>query len=513
MRVLSIIILTLLALTLKAQEIREIITDSHQTKELSRYYNFCVGAGRANEGLRAEWQKQLTEVKRECGFRYIRFHGLLHDDMGVYKEKKGKPVYNFHYIDALYDFLLSIDVKPFVELSFMPEDLKSGNETVFWWKGNKTPPADKGKYASLIYEVVKHLVQRYGLDEVKQWYFEVWNEPNHKGFFTGTKEDYFEMYKIAANSVKKVSPELRVGGPATAGNAWVGDFIDYCDKNNVPLDYISTHTYGTKSVFDEFGVKKKRLKSDYNSMVKDIEKVKKEMSDFGKDGMELHYTEFNCSPSSRDLMHDSYHNATYILNTLRQSHENVTSMSYWTFTDIFEEAGPVIDALHGGFGLLNWHGIRKPTFYAYSFLNKLYTKELSNSDRSSWVTKDEKGNYAALIYDFTMPQYSNKDTNNSFFIKQQPDESKGKIKFQIDGIEKGNYILYLYKVGYMNGDVNSVYINMGRPSQLSITQEEALSEISNIKPEVSVIELTEETFNMELDWRSNMMYFIKLLQQ
>lgn len=248
-------------------------------------------------------------------------------------------------------------------------------------------------------------------------------------------------------------------------------------------------------------------------MVKDIEKVKKEMSDFGKDGMELHYTEFNCSPSSRDLMYDSYHNATYILNTLRQSHENVTSMSYWTFTDIFEEAGPVIDALHGGFGLLNWHGIRKPTFYAYSFLNKLYTKELSNSDRSSWVTKDEKGNYAALIYDFTMPQYSNKDTNNSFFIKQQPDESKGKIKFQIDGIEKGNYILYLYKVGYMNGDVNSVYINMGRPSQLSITQEEALSEISNIKPEVSVIELTEETFNMELDWRSNMMYFIKLLQQ
>lgn len=156
--------------------------------------------------------------------------------------------------------MLSIDVKPFVELSFMPEDLKSGNETVFWWKGNKTPPADKGKYASLIYEVVKHLVQRYGLDEVKQWYFEVWNEPNHKGFFTGTKEDYFEMYKIAANSVKKVSPELRVGGPATAGNAWVGDFIDYCDKNNVPLDYISTHTYGTKSVFDEFGVKKKRLK-------------------------------------------------------------------------------------------------------------------------------------------------------------------------------------------------------------------------------------------------------------
>ena len=321
------------------------------------------------------------------------------------------------------------------------------------------------------------------------------------------------MYNIAANSVKKVSYELKVGGPATAGNAWIDDFIDYCDKNNVPLDFISTHTYGVKGFFDEFGVKKLRLNPDGNCMVMDVSRIRKQIHDSGKDGMELHYTEFNTSFSSHDLIHDTYQNATYILNTIRQSHENVTSMSYWTFTDIFEEGGPVRDALHGGFGLLNWHGIRKPTFYAYSFLNKLYTKELSNLDKSSWVTKDEKGNYAALIYDFTMPQYSNKDSNNSFFIKQQPDESKGKIKFQINGIEKGNYILYLYKVGYMNGDINSVYIDMGRPSQLSISQEEALSEISNIKPEVSVIELTKETFNIELDWRSNMMYFIKLLRQ
>lgn len=507
MRNILVIIIALFTATSYAEGIRKIEVDSDQTKELPRFYNFCIGAGRANEGLRAEWQKHLQEIKNECGFRYIRFHGLLHDDMGVYKEKKGKPVYNFHYIDALYDFLLSIDIKPFVELSFMPGDLKTGNETFSWWKANKTPPADKEKYASLIFEVVNHLVERYGLDEVKQWYFEVWNEPNHKGFFTGTKDDYFEMYKIAANSVKKVSPKLRVGGPATAGNAWVGDIIDFCDKNNVPLDFISTHTYGVKGFLDEFGVKNFRLKPDYNCMVKDVAKVRRKIQDSGKDGMELHYTEFNSSPSSRDLMHDTYHNATFILNTLRQTHEYVTSMSYWTFTDIFEEAGPVRDALHGGFGLLNWHGIRKPTFYAYSFLNKLYSKELSNSDESSWVTRDEKGNYAALIYDFTMPQYSNKDTNNSFFIKKQLDSSKGKINFQINGIKKGNYILYLYKVGYMNGDANSAYIEMGRPSQLNDIQEKALNEISNIDPEVSVIKLTQESFKMELDWRSNMMYF------
>jgi xylan 1,4-beta-xylosidase len=114
-----------------------------QTKTVWRK---CVGAGRANEGLRADWQEQLGKVKKDCGFEYIRMHGLLHDDMGVYFEEKGKPVYNWQYIDVLYDFLLSINIKPFVELSFMPKDLASGPETVFWWKGNITPPKDYNKW-------------------------------------------------------------------------------------------------------------------------------------------------------------------------------------------------------------------------------------------------------------------------------------------------------------------------------------------------------------------------------
>lgn len=510
MRIFFLFIVLTLTTLIHSENIRVIDVDVNKSTPISRYYNFCVGAGRAHEGLRAEWQKQLAEIKKECGFRYIRFHGLLHDDMGVYKEKNGKPVYNFHYIDALYDFLLSIDVRPFVELSFMPDALKSGEETVFWWKGNKTPPSNKEKYASLIYEVVKHFVDRYGIDEVKKWYFEIWNEPNHKGFFTGTQDDYFEMYKIAATAVKKVSDKLKVGGPATAGNAWVEDMIKFCDKNTIPLDFISTHTYGLKGFFDEYGVKKLRLNSDYDCMVKDVSKVRNAMTELGKKDMELHYTEFSSSFSSHDLIHDTYQNATYILNTLRKSQDYVTSMSYWTFTDIFEEAGTVGDAFHGGFGLVNWHSIKKPTFYAYSFLNKLYKSEIQNSDKSSWITKDEKGNYAALIYDFTMPEFEKFDTNRSYFIKDRPDTSKGKIQLKLDGVRDGKYILYIYKVGYRHCDANSIYIDMGRPSQLSLQQIEALKEVSRIKPEVFSIELNNGLFELDLDWRSNMMYFIKL---
>ena len=189
---------------------------------LDTSFKECIGAGRANEGLRADWQDQLREAQRECGFKYIRMHGLLTDDMGVYKEDAhGNPIYNWQYIDRLYDFLLSIDMKPFVELSFMPKDLASGSKTVFWWKGNVTPPKSYDKWADLIRHLVTHFQERYGHDEVKTWYFEVWNEPDlHDGFWTGTREDYFKLYDVTAKAIKSVSPDYRVGGPATAMGQW-----------------------------------------------------------------------------------------------------------------------------------------------------------------------------------------------------------------------------------------------------------------------------------------------------
>jgi xylan 1,4-beta-xylosidase len=174
-----------------------------------------VGAGRANEGLRADWQAQLSTVQNEIGFHYLRFHGIFHDDMGVYSEDShGQPIYNFQYVDALYDALLARHIRPFVELSFMPAALASGPQTVFWWKGNITPPKDMAKWNALVATFVTHLQSRYGADEVNHWYFEVWNEPDlHNGFFTGTQADYFSLYKNTVEAIRSVCPRCRVGGP------------------------------------------------------------------------------------------------------------------------------------------------------------------------------------------------------------------------------------------------------------------------------------------------------------
>lgn len=205
--------------------------------KMNTMFKECIGAGRANEGLRADWQQQLAMIKKECDFKYIRMHGLLTDDMAVYREdNKGNPEYNYQYVDVLFDYILSIDMKPFVELGFMPSALASGKETIFWWKGNVTPPKDYKKWGDLIRNLTQHFTERYGAEEVKTWYFEVWNEPNlTPGFWTGTQAEYFKLYDYSTRAIKSVNPDYKVGGPGTAGAAWESEMIDFCKKTRFLL--------------------------------------------------------------------------------------------------------------------------------------------------------------------------------------------------------------------------------------------------------------------------------------
>src|SRR5690349_9697961 len=371
---------------------------------LNAFFNECVGAGRANEGLRADWQQQLAYVKKECGFRYIRMHGLLTDDMAVYKEdSKGNPEYNYMYIDPLFDFLQSIGMKPFVELGFMPNALASGPQTIFWWRGNVTPPGDYDKWAALIKNLTEHFTGRYGVDEVKTWYFEVWNEPNlSPGFWTGTQQDYFKLYQYTAQAVKSVNKDYRVGGPGTAGAAWESEMIDFCFKNALPIDFISTHAYGVKQGFlDEYGQGGTVLDKNPMSVSGDVLQSRVEIATSHMPDLELHYTEWSASYTPADPIHDSYHEAAYVLQKMKQVGNAANSMSYWVFTDIFEEPGPRFEPFHGGFGMLTIQGINKPVFYAYQFLNRLGTTELANKDLQSWVCKDANGNIQVLAWDFT----------------------------------------------------------------------------------------------------------------
>jgi xylan 1,4-beta-xylosidase len=497
--------------------IRSINLDFNKIKgNFSKMFRECVGAGRANEGLRADWQQQLALVKKECDFKYIRMHGLLTDDMGVYKEdNKGNPEYNFQYIDVLYDYLVSIGMKPFVELSFMPAALASGTKTVFWWKGNITPPKDYKKWENLIHNLVLHFTERYGADEVKTWYFEVWNEPNLNFFWSGDQEEYFKLYRYTVQAIKSVNKEYRVGGPATAGAAWVPEMINFCSENGLPLDFISTHSYGVKQGYvDESGTTGTILDKNPWSVSGDIINSRKQISESSMPNLELHYTEWSSSYTPSDPIHDSYHEAAYILEKIKQVGNAPTSMSYWVFTDIFEEAGPRFTPFHGGFGLLNYQAIKKPAFYSYYFLNKLGDSELVNSDSSSWACKSSNGNLQVLFWDFTNTHPGDSVNDQEYYIRDLPARLKGNVLVKISGVPEGNYILEIYKVGYKMNDAYSTYLTMNRPKQLTKQQVDHIKRLNDGSPvSKEIIKVnSSEIFSKELEMRENDVFFLNLIK-
>jgi xylan 1,4-beta-xylosidase len=498
---------------------RLISADLRQTNgPLDTMFKRCVGAGRANEGLRADWQRQLAYAHRECGFEYIRMHGLFTDDMGVYRENsRGNPEYNWQYIDELYDFLHSIGMKPFVELGFMPTGLASGSKTIFWWRGNVTPPRDMNKWADFIRAFVLHEQERYGDAEVRAWYFEVWNEPNlTDGFWAGTQQQYFDLYAATARAIKSVSPDYRVGGPGTAGCGWIPEFLHFCDTNHAPVDFVSTHTYGVESGYlDETATHGTALSRNTNSIFGEVKWVRQMITDSAFPKLELHFTEWSSSYTPADPFHDSYHSAAYILDKLKKCGDAPQSMSYWTFTDIFEESGPRWEAFHGGFGLINYQDIKKPAFYAYQFLNRLGPTELKSSDPSSWICADKAGGVQALVWDFSNTFPDKNMINQVFYKRDLPAEPKSKVTLTVSNLPKGKYTVETYKAGYRVNDAYATYRDLGSPAQLTQAQVVKIkSENSGAPVEVRTVKIGGDgKFERQFDLRENDVVLITLKPQ
>lgn len=491
---------------------RQIKVDVNKVKGLhSKVFKNCVGSGRAHEGLLAEHQRHLQIVKAECDFKYLRFHGLLHDDMAVYSEDgQGNPVYNWQYVDLLYDYILSLGMKPFVELGFMPKDLASGLETVFWWKGNITPPNSYEKWKNLIYELAMHFTERYGHDEVSKWYFEVWNEPNLDGFFTGSMEEYFKLYEVTSKAIKSAADDYKVGGPATAGCEWITEFIDFCYNNKVPVDFVSTHIYGVNGYFDEFGIEQVSLDSKPGAIVDDIARVHEQVENSPIPELEIHFTEWNSSYSQSDPVHDSYYSAAYILSKIKHCENLVDSMSYWTFSDIFEEPGPPKAHFRGSFGLLNVQGLKKPSFFAYKYLNKLGDLELECNDENAWVCKDDKG-VQMLFWNYTYTKPEN-ESDQEYYSKSLPSLSAEKVQLNLSNLKPGKHQLTIYSIGYGQNDVYTEFLSMNYNGTMAKEQVELLnSKAAGLPVKQLEINIKEENdFKYEIEMRENDVYLVTI---
>ena len=484
---------------------------SLQAEPFEHYWSFATCGGRVNEALRAGWQEQLQVVREECGFRYVRMHDLFNDDMFVYFEKPdGRVVYNWQYVDEVYDRLLDKGMRPFVELSFFPTGIAAkDSKTQMWYRNQVTVDRNNfGKWHDLIRAFTQHVVDRYGLEEVRQWYFEVWNEPNlyYPGFFDGTKSDYFRLYKEAARAIKSVDASLRVGGPATSNfvtdtrfdgetydknksvfypqdqinrqqwkGVWIEDFLNYCAQESLPVDFISTHPYPTDYALDPETGRGKDAIRYVHSLHDDITWLQGTLAKSKYPDAEIHLTEWSTSPNSRDVMHDLLPPAAYIIKGSLDCIGMAHSLMYWTFTDIFEEKGGGEEIFHGGFGLINFQGIVKPSFHAFRMLNALGNEKLYY-DEPLFVSRDSQtGRLTALAFNYPVEFESHvpaaRDAGTFMQASSRP------LDLQLQGLTPGA-VFEIETLDHQHGNVYEDYVRMGRPHSPTREQTAALKRLA-----------------------------------
>ncbi|MCR6108005.1 xylan 1,4-beta-xylosidase [Salipaludibacillus agaradhaerens] len=406
----------------------KIIVSRENDIPFNKHWKKCIGTGRLGLALQKEYVDHLERLQQDIAFDYIRGHGLFHEDIGIYKEIDVDgtltPFYNFTYIDRIFDTFLQNNLRPFVELGFMPKKLASGSQTIFYWEGNVTPPADEKKWEELIYHTVAHFVERYGIEEVLQWPFEVWNEPNLTNFWENAdKQAYFQLYKITAKTIKSIHPDLNVGGPAICGGTdeWITDFLHFCHKEQVPVDFISRHAYTSMPPKKKTPDYYYQDLADPNDMLTQLTSVKKLIHDTPYPELPFHITEYNTSYSPINPIHDTNYNAAYLGKILSHAGDIVSSFSYWTFSDVFEEFDIPRAPFHGGFGLMALHAIRKPTYHLFSFFNKLGDTCLYKDD-TMIVTKHRDNTISIVAWNLIHDKGDNHDKTITLSIPFSSDD-------------------------------------------------------------------------------------------
>lgn len=427
----------------------KIVIDAHAPgRAFPHFWEQTFGSGRAILALREGYRDDLREVKKVTEFRYVRFHNILHDEVGVYDEDdQGHPVYNFSYVDQIYDGLLNDGVRPFVEISFMPKKLALRQDVhPFWYKQIVSPPKDYKKWDDLIRALGQHLVDRYGLDEVAQWYFEVWNEPNID-FWTGDPKQatYFELYDHTALALKSVSSRLRVGGPATSSAHWVDAFIQHATAQNVPTDFISSHGYADDTVQDLFGINED-IPMDSRVCLA-IKKVHDQIAVSPRPGLPLMWTEWNVPSFGTLNARDTEYVGAALADDIRQCDGLVDMLSFWTFSDVFEENGPGLEPFNGSFGLIALGGIKKPSYSAFALLHKLGSERILQDPDNVLVTRRHDGSLAIVAWNLVDPD--KKATTRS-------------VQFEIRGVPPGSRV-NVSRTDSEHGNTLAAYKHMGSP--------------------------------------------------
>ena len=470
----------------------------HRVGSLPHYWETCAGSDRTIVGLRDQWRQDLLRVRREAGIRSVRCHGLFDDEMGIAAHGAGN--FNFLYVDQIYDFMLDHGVRPFVELSFMPEALASSANRIFAYKGNVSPPQNWKDWHDMVYAFTDHCVKRYGIAEVEGWKFEVWNEPNIS-FWAGSQDEYFELYKQSALAVKRVGNRIPVGGPSTAQLDWIPDLIKYCVQQGVPIDFVSTHVYPDDPQKHLFG--QDHLYPFEQVIPRGLEQVKHQVESSKMPNLPVWLTEW------------SSQNPAFIGDTIKSCIGLAEAMSYWTFSNVFEEGGVPSGIFNQTFGMTDQWGIARPSLHAFAMLHKLGDTLVQSDSGPILATRRTDGSAAILIWNLIPATEGSVANGNPLAATGGSSESKGQsklLRLKLNGVE-GRFIT----ISHVNGQVGSAipkWQEMGSPRYPTTDQIAQLKSAAELpKPEVRPLTGGRSTAEISVELPPNGLALLEINRQ
>jgi xylan 1,4-beta-xylosidase len=484
---------------------------NNQLNKLNLPWKKTITVGRAYDLIREDVLDHLRYVQKTIGYQYIRFHALFHDDMGVVKRRKdGSLSFQWHHVDKIYDALLEMGLRPFVELNPMPKDMASGETTMFYYKMNVTPPRLYEEWGMLVEKFTEHCIERYGLEEVQQWYFEVWNEPNLKCFWwtDNQLEEYFKLYDAAAFAIKGIDPTLRVGGPATAYAGWVKEMIEHCVDQNVPIDFVSTHVYQLDEPIDHGSVEASP-NEEGQFMIDTFKNVEKIVKDSALPDLEIHWTEWNAQTATtkadvtfmdNEAMDNLYGGSLVAFNCIELD-QTCDSMAYWAASDIFEEHLISNAPFACSYGIVTQVGIPKATANAFRLMSKLRGKKLELEFETApphgcgVVATKELKTMHGFVY------------NHLFITKAAREAFSVDLNACVD--TAGKYLLTVAKVKVGAGSAKETWVAMGRPQNLTPIQEEALRNLAEPEYSFEVID-ADDSARFSLSLESNEFLYFEL---
>ena len=490
---------------------KQIVIKEGDKAFFSNQVDYCVGTGRMGLALTKEYMEQLQFVQEEIGFQHIRGHGLFCDDMAIYQEYEEngetKVEYNFTYLDRVMDSYLKLGVRPFLELGFMPKKLASGTQTIFYWEGNTTPPKDYDAWCNMVQALLRHLLSRYGAEEVLTWPVEVWNEPNLWGFWEhADMQEYFKLFHRSFDAIKKVDKRFKVGGPAVCGGSdekWILAFMEYCHEHKIPVDFVTRHHYTIEQPerIGHYDYSKLMNPEDGFANLKTTREIIDRFPEYK--GLPIHVTEFNTSYTPKGVIHDTNLNAAFIAQQLSRLGDVNESYSYWTFGDVFEEQGVPFAPFHGGFGLVAEGCIPKPVFWTFAFYKKL---KLSGGNcvyknDNIVLLQRENGDYLGIAWDIA-------ERTEGDGSKESVGETR-KIKLSLPARETA-YTFLRRTVDEETCNPLKVWHDMGEPAYLKEEQKKLLKEAARPYVKTARLEADAGRLKVELGLRKNAVVYFEL---